>query len=117
MDETARKHTIKKQAFGELKNVIHNQATSKGLKPNEVLGKSTKQSEGLHHNACKPKNKQRCDVGATQKPAKTLTAPKVLRDDDIDMLEYFDYDRDCCRKPHKSEYITFSFCWALKANV
>ncbi|XP_013100799.2 uncharacterized protein LOC106082682 [Stomoxys calcitrans] len=95
-NESARKHSAKKAVFGELKNVIHNQYKPKSLnygdgatnkQPMQSFVKRTK-TEVRQQNVAKPKR---------------LEVIKESKDDEIEMLKYFDFAPICCSKRPKSD--------------
>lgn len=98
--DTARKHTIKKQAFGELKNVIHNQPSqSKSLK--DIPNNHTRLSKPKQFGVLKPsvQHKQ-----PTARPLISSTAIPKNEEADIELLDYFDFAPKCCSKPYKSKF-------------
>uniref|UniRef100_A0A1I8NJ83 Uncharacterized protein n=1 Tax=Musca domestica TaxID=7370 RepID=A0A1I8NJ83_MUSDO len=93
--DNARKHTVKKQAFGELKNVIHNQLQPKSLKFDEVR-------------INKPQKCTELRPTIQKQPIKSLKqTPKVKSkqcdEAEIKLLDYFDFAPSCCAKPHKGD--------------
>ncbi|XP_073830484.1 uncharacterized protein [Musca autumnalis] len=97
--DNVRKHTIKKQAFGELKNVIHNQLQPKSLKFDEVrLNKPQKCTE------LRPiiqKHQQPIKVAA--KPINKTKTAKQCHEADLELLNYFDFAPSCCAEPYKGD--------------
>lgn len=104
--DTARKHTVKKQAFGELKNVIHNQPSqSKSLK--DVPNNHTRLTKPKQFGVLKPSVQHKQNIQNSQPTVRPFISSTVVpknEEADIELLDYFDFAPKCCSKPYKSKF-------------
>uniref|UniRef100_A0A1A9WJ32 Uncharacterized protein n=1 Tax=Glossina brevipalpis TaxID=37001 RepID=A0A1A9WJ32_9MUSC len=98
LDDSARKHPVKKQPFNALQNVMHNQAVTTPFK----------NGSNHNHNSAKllqySQPRKQFGQDFTTKPQPSFSAQ--ISDMDI-LLDSFDIDRPCCRKPFKGKYDIF----------
>ncbi|XP_065357849.1 uncharacterized protein LOC135952003 [Calliphora vicina] len=100
--DTTRKHQIKKQVFGEIKNVIHNHRIATPLKQDSVInnGPSSKNLPCTSIRNIQQINESKyINMHKTQKTNSLCNS--IL--DENNYLDYFDFRGQCCSKPHKSD--------------
>ncbi|XP_023305858.2 uncharacterized protein LOC111687636 [Lucilia cuprina] len=92
--DSCRKHQIKKQVFGEIKNVIHNHGNATPLKQD---------SKYLANNNILSKEfiKNESKSATNYKNQKTNALWNNVLDENL--LDYFDFRGQCCSKPYKSD--------------
>ncbi|XP_037821052.1 uncharacterized protein LOC119610044 [Lucilia sericata] len=100
--DSCRKHQIKKQVFGEIKNVIHNQGNATPLKQDALINKCSSSKYLANNNVQSKryiKNESKSTTNYKYQKANFLWN-NVL---DENFLDYFDFRGQCCSKPYKSD--------------
>ncbi|KAM7354314.1 uncharacterized protein ACRADG_006036 [Cochliomyia hominivorax] len=92
--DTSRKHLLKKQAFGEIKNVIHNQENGTPLK-HEVHASKSQSLKYLGSNIVGIIPSKNIPKSIKKKCVKDIVFDEIS-------LDYFDFRGKCCSKHEKS---------------
>lgn len=93
-----------RKTFGELKNVIHNQQSYTPVGP--FKSNIVNDTKSLRKHVLDIQHQNKIQQFSTQRPRTSIAiAPKTTttKVDDFDPLDYFDMNRQCCKKPYKSE--------------